>query len=428
MKSEKIVGAIVVSVISFVLIAVIVFASTMNGNKIITTNGDLMEGIKTKRVTKANIDDKFKEKYAEFCFKLIDDAARSQENVAFAPSNIMNSVAFLAAASNGDTSAELEKVLGMNAEIAGKTISALENKVEFHDVSGLKSSTTAWLNSANPFGIRKSFLKQNAKFYGLGVKRENFAIDRMEDIANEEILDVTKSNTYSNFNFAGNEFMNLLSGSSFVGEWERPASSKQVSLGLFAGSISEQECEFFQTVEEKYIDGSTYIGAVKEFKGGYSFVGLIPKNEGDTDYYGVADITRNIKDGKGLLDLYAKAEEKKVTVVLPQYANSVNIPTTTDLKKSLQDMGISAVFKVGAELENLAHNSYNLHVNNVLAAGDIGFSVTGCCPEEKDGKKISKKAFEECKAYVRFDSSFVYFIFHNETGLPIYCGILNKLQ
>lgn len=143
MKSEKIVGAIVVSVISLVLIAVIVFASMMNGNKIVTANGDLMEGIKSKRITKGVIDDKFKKKYADFCFKLIDDASGSQENVGFAPSNIMNAVAFLAAASNGDTATELENALGLNAEAAGKSLSALENKIKFEDVSGLKSSTTA---------------------------------------------------------------------------------------------------------------------------------------------------------------------------------------------------------------------------------------------------------------------------------------------
>lgn len=428
MKSEKIVGAIVVSVISLVLIAVIVFASMMNGNKIVTANGDLMEGIKSKRITKGVIDDKFKKKYADFCFKLIDDASGSQENVGFAPSNIMNAVAFLAAASNGDTATELENALGLNAEAAGKSLSALENKIKFEDVSGLKSSTTAWLNSSNPFGIRKSFLKRNAKFYGLNVKRENFALDKIEDIANEDILDVTRSNTYSTLNFVGNEFMNILTGASFVGEWETPSSEKQISAGLFAGSISEQECDFFTSVEGKFIEGSTYIGAVKELKGGYSFVGLVPKEDMGMNYYGVADITRNIKDGKGLLDLYAKAKEKRVRVDLPNYANSVNVPTTTDFKKALQDMGISAAFKIGAEMDNLAPNSYNLHVSNVAAAGDIGFSLTGCCPEGKSGKKISEKTLDNCEAYVRFDSSFVYFIFHNETGLPIYCGIMNRLQ
>lgn len=86
MKSKKLVGTIVVSVISLVFVAIIVFASMMNVNKIITTNGDLMEGIKTKLVTKDSIDDKFKEKYADFCVKLIDYVASSKENVAFAPS------------------------------------------------------------------------------------------------------------------------------------------------------------------------------------------------------------------------------------------------------------------------------------------------------------------------------------------------------
>ena len=427
MKSEKTVGAIVISVIAFVLIAVIIFASTMNGNKIVTGKGDLMDGIKTKRITSGKIDDNFKQKYADFCYELINFAAKSKENVGFAPSNIMNATAFLAAASDGKTAEELEAALGMNAEAAGRALSSLETKSALRDGQGLGSSTTVWLNSLHPFGIRKNFLKENARFYGLNVMREDFSLDVIEDLSNESILDATKSNTFSSMQFGNNDFMNIISGASFIGEWETPASSEQISTGLFAGSISEQECSFFQSVENRYISGASYIGAVKELKGGYSFVGLLPK-EDEMNYYGVVDIARDLANGEGVLNLLKNAEEKNVTVVLPQYANSVNMPTTININKPLQSMGITSAFQVGASLNRMAPNSYNLHLNRIVAAGDIGFSVTGCCPEGKSGKKVSDKAFKECEAYVRFDSSFIYFIFHNETGLPIYCGIMNKLQ
>ncbi len=426
MNREKTVGAIVISVIAFVIVAVIVFATVMNSNGVITYNGNLMEKVNAKRITKGKLNDEFKEKYADFCIELADSVAGSKENVAFAPSNLMAATAFLAAASDEITADELERALGMRAEDVGKAISVLENKIAFKDDSGLQYSTTAWLNGSTPFGIRKSFLKENGKVYGLGINREDFSLEKIEDIANKPILDATKSSIFSSLIFENGDFMNIISGSSFSSNWVNPVSSEELPLGLFAGSYSEQECGFFKTVEDKYLSGTTYVGAIKELEGGYSFVGLVPKKEGDISYYGVADVTRELK-GVGLLELMKKAQSKKVAVALPQYTNSVNIPSTTNFTEALEDMGVVSALKTGADMTNMAPNSYNLHLNNLVAAGDISISATGCCPAETKGKKVSQKELEDCEVSVRFDSSFIYFIYDNESGLPVYCGILNRL-
>lgn len=427
MKSEKTVGAIVISVVALVIVSVIIFASVMNNNGVVTAGGNLMEGFNIKRSTAGALNDDFKEKYFNFCAELLDAAADTRGNVAFAPSNVMNATAFLAGAADNTTQDELENILGIKAETAAKSLGSLENRIAFKDGSGLQSSTTAWLNGSTSFGIRKSFLKENAKLYGLGIQREDFSLAEIEDLANAPLLDVTDGKTFSYMQFQPSEFMNIISGSSFSAEWEVPASSEQLFLNLFAGSLSEVECYFFRSVEDKFIEGSSYIGAIKPLKGNYSFVGLVPKSEEGLYFYSVADVVRELKAGS-LKTLIEKAKSKKVAVTLPQYTNSVNSPTTVNFTEKLESLGAASALKVGADFTDMAPNSYNLHLNNLVASGEISLSTSGSCPSGSDGKKVSEKALEECDAAVRFDSSFVYFIYDNESELPVYCGILNNLQ
>ncbi len=428
-KKEKIVGAIVLAVIALVIVTIIVFSTIMGKNKLINGTGNLMKGIKTKRITSGEITKDFKKDYANFCISLLESCADSTDNVAFAPSNVMSATAFLGAAADNESENQLENAMGMNSKTAGEGLSVLESSIAFNKEKGygLRYSNTAWLNSSTLFGIKKSFLKENAKYYGLGVQRVDFSVDNMEDVSNEPIFDATPS-TFSSFEFGNGEFMNIVSGSSFEARWKNLASSTDVEKSLFAGSLSEQECDFFKAIENRYIDGDTYKGVVKDLEGGYSFVGLVPKPLDDIYYNSVPEIVRELKSKGNLLQLISNSQSKTVAVTLPSYANSVNCPTTTSFNNALSAAGVKNAFAASADFTDMAPSSQNLHVNNIVAAGDICFSATGICQEGKSGKKVSAKKFRNCDVAVSFSRSFLYFVFDNDTGLPIYCGILNRLS
>ncbi len=426
-KSEKTVGAIVVSVIALVIAAIIIFASVMSSNGVVTSKGDLMEGVGAKRATRGKLSEEFKELYMDFTIELVSSMASiSQENVAFAPSDILASAAFLAGAAEGQTKAEIETVLKIEAQDIGKGVSVLENRASYkEETGGLMNSRSAWFNTMNPFGVKKNFLKKNAKYYGLKMRREDFTSDDIEILTNQLISQDTFGNTFSSFMFQDYDSMNMISAASFASLWKKKGASK-VYKDLYSGHISMLECSFFKTIADAYFMGERYDGIMKELEGDFSFVALLPKARGQM-YYSVSDMIQELLLNDQFQLLLKNAKKEKVSVALPEFSNSVNAPTTTDFSKALSDMGIKSVFNSQADLSNMAANSNNLYLNNLVAAGDISITQSGACINTDDNPLISEKEFKKCKVSMTFDHTFVYFIYDNKSQLPVYCGILNRI-
>lgn len=147
----------------------------------------------------------------------------------------------------------------------------------------------------------------------------------------------------------------------------------------------------------------------------------------EDSYYTLQDVANEFDKNKLLANLFNYATNAKVEVILPYYVNSVNNPTGIDFSKDLKALGVTSVFGNSASLTELADNSSNLHLDNYYLSGDISITSAGAINNYSEAK-ISKKEFESCKVSVFFTRSFMYFIYDNETKLPIYFGIVNATE
>ena len=419
----------VISAVALVLVGVLLFSVIFSGRGTVMSNGDLMSKVRVSRKG-GEPDDEFKKVYSEFSLKLLKSSADTSENVAFSLVDAVSATALMAYSANGDTQVEIERALGTTGMKAGKSISGLQKRTAYSNKkgAGLKSANNLWLNNAALFGIKKSFLKTNGKYFGLGIYRESFADSKIVDSASTKISDATDGNTFSQVKFDQTQYMNLVSGASFVAKWKTQASSKNLSDNLFAGAQSEASCPFFTSVEDGYLNGTTYSGAVKAYEGGFSFVGLVPSYTKEGAVYTISEVLEELETSGGIANLKAGLINGKTEVILPDYSNSVNIPTTTDLSDALKEAGAEKLFTKSADLGSLAPKSQNLHLDSFSMAGDIQITPAGSCSSASEGKELTKKELSECKNSVEFNRSFLYFVVDDRSGLPIYAGILNKLD
>jgi serpin B len=223
--------------------------------------------------------------------------------------------------------------------------------------------------------------------------------------------------------------MHISSAASFVGTWKNPSCELDVVNDMYIFNNNSFQNYFYKSIEKNKISGETYNGVVREYTDGFSFVGLVPSEKEGVSYT-LEDVFSELMSDKNkytnLLSLKKKSGD--VAVVLPNYKNSVDTPTTTDLTEVIRDMGADEMMKKSANFGNMAKDSTNLHLDKFSVSGDIVITPLSHGAYSKDAKAISDEAWKNCKDAVVFDKSFVYFIVDNASGLPIYFALVNDLN
>ena len=414
--------------VALVLILAVVLITILSGRGDVTKSGELLKSVNDDRKSGSKVDAEFKKQYSDFCLSVIGKCAESDENTAFSLTNAMSAAALMAYGADGVTESQIEKVIGGDGLQTAKALSGIEKRIfAKSSKSGVRFSNTVWLNSSALYGIKKTFLRADKKYFGLGVVRESFAESQTFDSAVRAVTDATSGNTMPAIDFQQTQYMNIVSGASFVSKWKEQADEKATFSNLFTGAKEQTEGTFFRTLEKGYITGENFVGITKEYNDDFTFVGLLPKNKTDDETSTVADIVAELRETGNFSKLLTVAKDSAVSVTLPYYIDSVNTPTTTNLSKIFKQLGAEDIFTKSAELKNMANNSRNLHLDSFTASGDISITPAGSCSATSEGKAVSEDKLSQSKNSVIFDRSFIYFVVDNETELPVYFAILNNI-
>ncbi len=427
-RKNKIIGITTLSAIALILVAVIVLITVLSGRATVSSNGYLMQGYKINRKSAKITEDNSKE-YIKFCSKILSAQVENGGNTAMSLTDTANTLSFLASASLGNTRRQIENLLCQSAEETAAMVAGLEKRTTFksNEKYGIMSSNTAWLNTTEPIAIKKSFLNNNANRYGIAVNRESFSELSTSTKARETVVDATDGNTYTDVQFNNEHNFNIISGASFKSLWVNGASTDDTYENLFFGEKGDFTTEYFKTVESKYISSETFVGTTKEYQDGFTFVGVVPREIEDDIYYTLKDVAKEISDNNLLPNLMKNATNAKVEATFPYYVNSVNNPTNIDFAKTLKSLEVTAPLRNYADFSEMTEDKENLHLDNYYISGDISITPAGAI-NNYSNKKISEKEFEDCKVSVAFTRSFVYFIYDNESNLPVYFGVVNNID
>ena len=226
----------------------------------------------------------------------------------------------------------------------------------------------------------------------------------MKDVADNSIKDLLAC------------FMNAVA---FEADWEEKYEEDNIYEETFTNiDRSEVELDMLHSTEYGYIENDDYTGFVKPYKGNeFSFMALLPKHKTQRFHL------RNLKT-TDLSKLFAERTGEEVEVTIPEFDYSYG----GDITGICKGLGISQVFTEDADfsamttawlmLEKIIHKAH-IEVDRrgtKAAAVTKAYAVGGCA----DFLYHSPKE-------VKLDRPFICAIMHNETGLPVFTGIVNKL-
>lgn len=269
--------------------------------------------------------------------RLVDAIAEhSDGNVILSDLSVNMALCMILEGASGNTQRVLEDYLGVKKEDAAKINKEILSKLNDSEREELK------VVLANSVWIREN----------LDVK-QNF-IDTMTDDYSAAIASVDMNNpeTAKKINDWCNEKTNGLIPSVVDADMIRGMAAVLVNALYFKGTWTDEfgdardgefggkPAKMMRGDATSYMENDKAIGFAKYYYGGYKFVGILPKSEGE---FTLAEL--NIPS---LLD--SSTTEYDVRVTMPKFENTFDI----ELKKVLYNLGLSNIFGSGADFSGIA--------------------------------------------------------------------------
>lgn len=413
---------ILISVLSIMLALSILLLTASCGS---VNAGSLMDEIVPEKVEGKKSDDKFKTAQINFALELFAEVAKegNDDNILLSPVSAMYALAMLANGAEGETLSQIEETLGGIAieELNEYLYSFAEtlSKTEFTELYN-----SIWLRADGSLSVNKDFLQKNSNYYGADVFSEAFDASTVKKIntwADEKtrgmIKEIVDERTIEDL------VMLLANATVFDADWKIPFRSNLVKDGTFTSASGEkQTVSMMSSTESVYLDAGNAVGFKKYYSGEkYSFAALLP-NDGDVYAY------LESLEAQELSRLLAQnaREDVRVSVTMPKFKGEYE----KLLNSSLKAMGMERAFSENAEFFGLGSSpDGNIYVDFVKQNTFIEVDEKGTKAAAVTSIGVyTTSAPSNIKKYeVKLDRPFVYFIVEEETGLPVFMGIVTDL-
>ena len=353
-------------------------------------------------------------KYNELTSHLLETFydEKQDENLILSPFSILMLLAIAADASMGKTRDEIINVLTDNL--------TFEQAMEL--IRWLQSSFTATeaLSSCNAICIHKSIedyiMPDYPQHLQAALKGELFC---SEDIVND-VNAWAEKHTNGMINKVADDNMQnmmvcMLNATAFIGKWTQTYSDYDIVEKEFYNSDdSVSAVDMIETSEQKYIENEFFTGFVKPYKDiGYSFMALLPKDE--------EMLFEIFLHRLSLSNLFVHSTEGQVFVTMPEFTYSFQ----DDLTSFCEKIGIHTIFSNKADFSPLSSMRLNIDAIVHKARIEVNREGTKAAAVTMSGLR-SAPVFYDSKEVI-LNRPFIYAVMHDETGLPVFAGIVNKL-
>ena len=231
-----------------------------------------------------------------------------------------------------------------------------------------------------------------------------------------------KKNTNGLIDKAADESMQdmlacLINATAFEGKWTKHYTRDDIEYKEFSnGNGTKKEVAMIEDSEREYVETDSFTGFVKPYKKiGYSFMALLPKEKSST---ALKIAVRQLN----FSEIFANRSQERVVISLPEFKYSFG----EDLTDYCKSFGITRLFTDQADFSPLS--SSWLKVDSILHKARIEVDRSGTkAAAVTTGLVCAGRAPSFDYKVVELNRPFVYTIIHNETGLPVFTGIVNKL-
>ncbi len=385
---------------------------------------NLMEQIKPNPVDGKTTDSQFINSTADFIVELFKKSVDDKKNSLVSPLSVMYALAMTANGAEGETLAQMEKVLGKEIpldELNEYLHYYAENLPHVEKSKFKMANSIRFRDDENKLKVEKDFLQKNADYYNAEIYKSPFTDETILDINKwvkkntdgmiEKIIDEIDEDTV----------MYLINAMVFDAEWKEVYSKGDIYQGQFTSwDGTKQTADFMRSEESYYLDDGRATGFIKPyFDDKYSFVALLP-NEGIKIEDYIADLT-----GEGLLNTVSSAEPATVSASLPKFSYEYEI-TLNDVLKS---MGMTDGFNpVTADFKRLGSSPIgNIYIGEVLHKTFISLDELGTKAGAVTKVEMKVESAILDLKIVTLNRPFVYAIIDNATMLPVFIGTVMSL-
>lgn len=379
-------------------------------------------------VETVTLDDETKDKLydatGDFAFELLKNCDESGENILISPISVVLALGMTANGGTGETLEEMEKLLGgegADIESLNAFYKEYMEKLQGNDKIKVSIANSVWINKDVVNNVKDAFMSTLNNCYDAKAYNESFNNDVVEKVNTwvkentdgmiEKLLDQLE----------GSEVMILINAICFDGEWQKIYYENQVRETVFTNSSGDEvDVEGMYSDEDWYIEDENTTGVIKDYKGGYRFVALLPNEDVSIDDY-VASLTYD--KYKGLMN---GKKEAIVQTMLPKFQYDYS----KAMKEVLKDMGMPKAFEAGkAEFTNITDDDISINIGSVIhktyiEVGEKGTRAAAVTAVVMD----SCESFEEKEIKsVTLDRAFVYMIIDEETEMPLFMGVVRDM-
>ncbi|MGN0614909.1 serpin family protein [Ruminococcus flavefaciens] len=364
-----------------------------------------------------------------------DPTKKDEENLLVSPMSISAALAMTANGADGETKAEMEKVLGN-----GLTLDQLNEYMAYY-ISKLPNekkqkvmlADSIWFKDKETFKVYDEFLEKNKKFYNAELYKAAFDNNTVKDVnswVNRNTQGMIPSLLKNGDLTPTDEkeiLMMLINTLYFEAEWSNPyTSSRDEKFTDLNGN--EHSIKAMHSQERYYYDLGDADAFKKPYAGGkYSFVGIMPKEKDIVSY--VKDLDAE-KLFEGLKE-YEDPEKIELNVMIPKFKYQYSKSMT----KVLIDMGMPTAFDWrNADFSKINDLSVEgadpLYIDDVLHKTKIEVTEKGTKAAAVTAVMMAAGcAMPEPKKEINIflDKPFVYMIV-DENNVPLFIGAATQLE
>ncbi len=357
----------------------------------------------------------FERTYNEVSYELFDAICKDNvdDNVMISPICLMSLLCMIAEASDGSTQKEVFDTLHWyNHKKYRRLLRDLITELQKTDKFNVANAVCTSNHKSR--GIKNSFKSRIQK----QLKGKVFTSDRVSHDVNSWVKEETKGMIPSIIDDSNIEELKavMLSAASFESCWDKEYTAKDIHRDDFHNSDGTTSRASFMTNNAgRYIENKSFTGFVKMYAGGeYSYMALLPKEEETANDFGEVDITRLHRSSYDNTDI--------VIATIPEYRFETNL----SIKRYLSDMGIEKAFTEYADFSPMAKEL--LMIGDTLQKSYIqvdrnGTKAAACMFSRMYGGRIEQPKIHR----VVLDRPFIYAIIHENSGLPVFLGRVNKM-
>ncbi len=369
------------------------------------------------------VDQAFSDAYAGLAVKLLQGAAamERQDNLLLSPLSAMIALSMAAGGADGETRTQMEAYLGepLSYDKIRAVLCTWIDQLLAKEHCTLDIANSVWIRQ-NRMIPNQSFLQDTVDYFNAEVYEAPFSDETVADI-NLWVKLKTNSIISQMLDRLDKDAVMLLINTLYLeAQWATPYLSAQVEQGTFQGLQGDTTVEMLRSTESLYLHNDNAVGFRKYYKGGLSFVAMLP-NEGMTAAELVASLT-----AEDLQAFLSNQEDAEVHAKLPSFQYDCAIDFT-DLMR--QDMP-NAFRGNLADFSRMGKSTNGpLFIGSVIQKSAIRLSQTGTTASSSTGVEMGDECAPLPKPVyeITLDRPFVYLICDNTNGLPLFVGIVEQI-